>query len=554
MAPQEAQARHTLVAVKGSEPPARFAAKAIGPASQNELITVTVKVRSKADESAHSAALEEGREAVHRDAFAATYGADPAALKRVEDYAKGQGLTVVESSAAKRRVVLHGKVADFESAFGVTLERFEHPGGTFRSHSSPVHVPEHLGGDVEAVLGLSNRPVAKPHFQYQRKMPVTARGLRAATAGPLSPLDVARLYNFPTGLDGAGQSIAIIELGGGFILEDLRTYFSGIGIAPAPEVVDVGVLGANNTPGDDADGEVMLDIEVAGAIAPKAKIVVSFAPNTDQGFVQAITNAAHDTENKPSVISISWGGPESAWRRSAVNAMNNALRDAVLLGVTVTVAAGDNGSDDGVGDRQSHVDFPASSPFALACGGTRLVGDGATISSETVWDDGPSSATGGGVSDLFPVPSYQSGANVPTSVSTPGFRGRGVPDVSGDADPVTGYNVRVDGRDTVVGGTSAVAPLWAGLIALLNQSLGKPVGFLNPLLYGSVAGKGAFRDITEGDNGAFSAGPGWDACTGLGSPDGAKILAALGAAPAATPAPASARTAPPQGGPEPVGA
>jgi kumamolisin len=281
----------------------------------------------------------------------------------------------------------------------------------------------------------------------------------------------------------------------------------------------------------------MLDIEVAGAVAPKAKLAVYFAPNTNQGFVQAISDAAHDSVNKPSVISISWGGPESAWRASDRTAMNNALRDASLMGVTVTVASGDNGSTDGAGDGQAHVDFPGSSPFALACGGTRLEGSGSTISEEVVWDDGPDSATGGGVSDAFPMPAYQNGAGVPTSISSRGFAGRGVPDVAGNADPNSGYKVRVDGSDTVVGGTSAVAPLWAGLIALINQKIGKPAGLLNPLLYSSVSAAEGFRDITSGSNGDFSAGDGWDPCTGLGSPIGSKILESLsnGSAPNNTP-------------------
>jgi kumamolisin len=340
---------------------------------------------------------------------------------------------------------------------------------------------------------------------------------------------VAQLYDFPTGFDASGQCIAIIELGGGYVVDDLDTYFQSLGI-PAPEVTEVSVLGAKNSPGGDADGEVMLDIEVAAAVAPNVKIVVYFAPNTDQGFVQAITDAAHDTVNKPSVISVSWGGPESVWRRANKTAMNNALRDASLLGVTVTVASGDNGSADGLSDGKQHVDFPASSPYVLACGGTRLQGSGSNISQEIVWNDGDNGgATGGGISDFFPIPSYQAESNVPKSSNPGNFAGRGVPDVAGNADPVSGYEIRVDGQNTVVGGTSAVAPLWAGLIALFNQKLGSPVGFLNPLLYTSNL-QGGFHDITQGNNGAFQAGTGWDACTGLGSPDGAQLLAALGAA------------------------
>jgi kumamolisin len=195
------------------------------------------------------------------------------------------------------------------------------------------------------------------------------------------------------------------------------------------------------------------------------------------------------------------------------------------VGITVCCAAGDNGSSDGVADGKAHVDFPASSPFALGGGGTKLVAAGSTIRSEVVWNEGPDSATGGGVSTFFGLPTYQSKAKVPKSPA--GKAGRGVPDVAGDADPTTGYKVRVDSQSLVFGGTSAVAPLWAGLIALMNQKIGHPVGYLNPLIYGSLAGHGLFNDIVAGNNGSYSASTGWDACTGWGTPIGSKLLSAL---------------------------
>jgi kumamolisin len=542
-----AASKSPLVPVAGGELTSRFAARAVGPANAVELITVTVKVRARSEKASADALVAMATQAVARRShvarkdFAADHGADPADLKKVEDYARACNLNIVESCSARRRVVLAGKVADFEKAFGVTLEQFEHPGGTFRSHSESVHVPSDLQPIVEAVLGLSNRPAAKPHFQLRRRPNVMA-GIFASAAVPASftPPQVAQLYNFPAHLDGDGQCIAIIELGGGFATADLQTYFTSLGLA-APSVSAVSVLNATNSPSNDpgsADGEVMLDIEVAGAVAPKAKIVVYFAPNTTQGFITAISNAAHDTVNNPTVISISWGGPESTWRPSERTAMSNVIRDAGLMGVTVTVAAGDNGSADGMNDGRAHVDFPSSSPYALACGGTRLEGTGSSIAEEVVWNDGPNSATGGGVSDSFPRPDYQKAAHVPKSVNPGHFVGRGVPDVAGDADPNSGYDVRVDGVNTVIGGTSAVAPLWAGLIALLNQGLGRPVGFLNPLLYSQLAAGNALQDVTGGNNGAYKAGPGWDPCTGLGSPNGAKILSLLGGGGSSPPTPA----------------
>jgi kumamolisin len=277
----------------------------------------------------------------------------------------------------------------------------------------------------------------------------------------------------------------------------------------------------------------MLDIEVAGAIAPAAKIVVYFTPNTDRGFLDAVTTAVHDSTNQPSVISISWGSAESQWTTQALTNMDEAFQSAAAVGVTVCVAAGDNGSSDGINDGQNHVDFPASSPFVLACGGSTLQAPNDKIVNEVVWNDlsTDEGATGGGVSDVFPLPAYQNGFDVPEPTDQAG--GRGVPDVAGDADPNTGYNILVDGESTVIGGTSAVAPLWAALVALINEDTGKPIGYLNPLIYNQAVENSGFHDITEGNNGAFSAADGWDPCTGLGSPDGAKLMGALTGKPVA---------------------
>jgi phospholipase C len=272
----------------------------------------------------------------------------------------------------------------------------------------------------------------------------------------------------------------------------------------------------------------MLDIEVIGSIAPQAKIFVYCAPTTEAGFVDAVSTAVHDSQHKPSVISISWGNAEASWTQQGMQALDQAFQDAALLGVTVCAACGDGGSSDGVTDGLAHVDFPASSQYVLGCGGTRLESSKSIIKTEVTWNGQPAGgATGGGVSDVFPLPSWQIKAKVPPSVNPGGRIGRGVPDVSGDADPATGYQVRVDGKRIVIGGTSAVSPLWSGLLALINQRLVKPVGYLDPLLYSKVLGSNVLRDITSGNNGAYSAGSGWDACTGLGSPDGAKLLAAL---------------------------
>ena len=341
----------------------------------------------------------------------------------------------------------------------------------------------------------------------------------------MNPPQVAQLYQFPTGVDGTGETVGILELGGGYKTADLKNYFASLKIKE-PSIVSVSVDKGKNSPTtpDSADGEVLLDIEVIGSVAPGAKIVVYFAPNTTQGFQDALTTAIHDTTHKPSVISISWGGAESTWTPAAMTAFDSAAQDAAALGVTICAASGDDGSSDGVTDGANHVDFPASSPNILACGGTSLQSAKGVITSETVWNDGAKGgAGGGGFSVQFPLPSWQKTAGI----KPPKGDGRGVPDVCGDADPETGYNVLVDGESMVIGGTSAVAPLWSGLIALLNQKLGKPVGFFQPALYALPAKDGAFHDITAGSNGSFSAGPGWDAASGLGSPSGQNLLQAL---------------------------
>jgi kumamolisin len=467
-----------------------------------------------------------------RAEYGRSHNANPDSLKAVKAFAREFNLKVEPdpTAAARRTVKLTGTAADMQKAFGVTLEQKKIGDVEYRVREGSIHLPQSLVAHVEAVLGLDNRPQAKPHFRVLDGALSGAHPM-AAGAAPSSytPPQVAQAYQFPANASGAGQTIGIIELGGGYQPADITAYFKTIGVA-APKVTAVLVDGGKNAPSNaqSADGEVMLDIEVAASVAPGANIAVYFAPNTDQGFIDAISTAVHDTTNKPSVISISWGGPESSWTQQSLTALDQACQSAAALGITITVASGDNGSGDGVTDGANHVDFPASSPHVLACGGTKLVASGSTISSETVWNEEASNegATGGGVSTVFPLPTWQANSNVPLAGS---FAGRGVPDVAGDADPSTGYTVRVDGQTLVIGGTSAVAPLWAGLIALSNAQNKITAGFLQPTIYAAKAAA-AFRDITSGNNGAFTAGPGWDACTGLGSPTGTALIPLLASA------------------------
>jgi kumamolisin len=537
-----------LVPLPGSERgELRGTAPAPTPLDRDQVIAVTVLLRRRAEVPRE---LVEGPQTISNSELGAQYGADPDDARLVSEVLGSYGLTVTETHLESRRLKVSGTITQFESAFGTSLSAVTspHPDGSgdvqHRYRTGGLSVPARLDGIVTAVLGLDNRPQARPQF---RRPPAAGSRTMATpdddTSDPgkqpqqqqgssLTAPQVAGFYQFPANTDGTGQTVAIIELGGGFTQSDLSTYFSGLGL-PVPPVTAVGVDGAANTPGQQADGEVELDIEVVGGVAPGASQLVYFAANTDQGFIDAISQAVHATPT-PIAVSISWGQSEDQWAAQSRTAMDQAFQDAAALGVTVTVAAGDNGaSDDPSEQTQVHCDFPASSPHALACGGTRLIGDTSTftITSEVVWNELASNegAGGGGVSDVFGVPSYQASAGVPGSASG-GASGRGVPDVAGNADPVTGYQVVVDGQQEPIGGTSAVAPLWAGLIARLAQATGKRFGLLQPLLYAGVSpgvAQPGFNDIVSGDNGAYKAGPGWDACTGLGSPNGSALLTLL---------------------------
>jgi len=521
--------------ISGSERQPVRGARLIHATHPDQTIEVSVRLRPKSGvkyRELRNALEKPSFKQMSRSEYENAHGADPADLNQVKKFAQEYGLKVHETGTelARRTVLLSGTASNLQKAFNVELKEYSHPKGNFRGRVGAISVPADYADIITGVFGLDNRPQAEPHFR-RLAQPERHKHKTPVSTASHDPNEVAQLYDYPAA-DGTGQCVGLIELGGGFQLDDLSTYFGSLKIA-TPQVISVSVDGGTNSPStpDSADGEVMLDIEVVGAIAPAAKIVVYFAPNTDQGFLDAITTAVHDSTNQPSAISISWGSAESGWTSQAMTNMDEAFQAAAAMGVTVCVASGDNGSSDGVNDGNNHVDFPASSSFALGCGGTTLQTSNEQIVNETVWNDQPNGgATGGGVSNVFPLPTWQEGFGVPSPTVQAG--GRGVPDVSGDADPNTGYNILVDGESAVIGGTSAVAPLWAGLVARINQQIGKSIGFLNPLIYAQAIEASGFHDITEGNNGAFNAAQGWDPCTGLGSPDGAPLEAALTGKPA----------------------
>lgn len=499
----------TRTELPGSLHPAPKAMRAIGRVPGDEPITVSLYLKDRSDDPSLDAAsgmeirsrstLRTAREEDHADDLAA-----------VSAFAGNHGLEVKYADAARRLVQLKGSAADLEQAFGTELHHYEQDGFVCRGREGALHLPSDIVDRVDAVLGLDTSPIATPKIVPHRG-PTPPQGFL--------PNEVVTLYGF-SDLDASGQCIAIIELGGGFTAADNQAAFKAMAL-DLPDIVAVGVDGGTNNPSDTsgANGEVALDIQVAGGVAPGAKIAVYFAPNTSQGFIDAISQAVHDETNKPSVISISWGSPEADWSGQALTAMNSALKDAATLGVTVTAASGDALATDGETDGKPHVDYPSSDPYVLGCGGTLITASGDALSGEVVWKSN-GGGTGGGVSNLFPLPAYQASAKVPKLGVSAG--GRGVPDVSGDADPDSGYRIVTDGQTGIIGGTSAVAPLWAAIIAGLNASRGKPLGFVHAMLYANAS---AFRDITSGDNKSgtigYAASAGWDPCTGLGSPTAA---------------------------------
>jgi len=535
-------------------------AREVGPADPDQRLEVTVYVRKNPDPNAPKlpdpnvigAELPHPGRHLSHDDFVAAYRANDDDMNRVAAFADEYGLQVVARSPERRSVVLAGSVAALERAFGVRLTRYEIPGGHYRGRTGPVHVPAELAGVVDGVFGLDNRPLGKSWRRPGQAGPVElaanpAEAIPGLPPNSYLPPELARFYSYPAGADGSGQCVAILAFNapathGGYKLDALTTYFTQVLHQRAPEIVDVVIVGPGNDPGDDSDaaqrrgdssGEIMLDMQVVGGIAPAAKIVMYFTEFSERGWVDAITTILTDGDNNPSVISCSYGNPEddprSAWTEMAIRHVNDAFSAAAGKGVTICCASGDDGSRDQGGGNRAHADFPASSPFVLGVGGTTLIASGTDISSETVWNDGPGSATGGGVSRLFEVPPWQVNAGVPPSANPRHQPGRGVPDVSAAADPKTGVVIiTLDGQHVaVIGGTSAAAPQWSALIALLNQQLGARVGFLNPALYTKLATRAVLRDIVTGNNGAYQAGPDWDPCTGFGSPNGSALLDGL---------------------------
>ena len=482
------------------------------PVAAGERIAVTVRLKP-------GTPIPDGYTGESREAFEREHGARPADIDGITAFAKQYGLEVGSVDAAARSIALSGSAAQMEAAFGVQLGHYHDAAQTFRGRSGEITVPAAAGAAIEGVFGLDDRVASRSHL-------VAAPAGTALTS--YTPLQLAKAYDFPAG-DGTGEHVGVISLGGRYDDRVQAAYCARAGVPHAPfHVVNVdGGAADPSAPGP--TGENMLDTEMIGTLVPNADKTIYIAPNTDRGFIDAVATALHDPHHN-TVLSISWGAPEEAYTPQAIAAFNSLFKEARAMGVNVFSAAGDNGATDGIPDGQLHADFPSSSPSVIAAGGTKLAtnADG-SIKRETVWNELRShqGATGGGISAVNRRPPDQRSLEID---------GRGTPDISADADPKTGIDILIPmgvrGRAALgsVGGTSAVAPLYAALDARLEENLGAAAGDLHKALYAAPAGD--FHDITVGNNGGYDAKPGWDPASGRGSVDGAKLLATLESAPA----------------------
>lgn len=562
------------------------------------VISIYIRPRSGArsvrEETSSAAGIWRKQPSLSRKEFGLQHGASTADMNLVLDFAKKKRLEVVLKSARRRLVQVSGTASSLSKAFCIDLLHYKAGNEIYRSHEGPICLPNEIADVVEGVVGFDSRRMAR-----RATTPVTA-------TSPLTPLDVAKSYRFPKINKGAKrQTIAVLEFSGpaprdptcGFSQRDIDGYISYLNKATGSKLVSTKVRSvtvdtragsAGNVPGGNAknlgpennDIEVTLDVEVIVSVAQFMNVVVYFAPMTSQGWIDALSYILADTTNDPDVLSISWGWPELSsallldtkgpqedwpfeWSRQEFNLITDRLRLAATIGMTVVVAAGDHGSDCLEQDGRAHVQYPASDPWVIACGGTVI--KNLSPLAENTWNDNTvidnvpvGGATGGGVSYLALRPAWQSKCNVPRSANEDGHQGRGIPDVAGNASPRSGYFIWLYGKSsrdltftsgTAIGqalgalaGTSAVAPLYAALIALINAALAERVGYINPILY-ELGGTDIFRGVNDGVSNSIRwknrdgsvGGPspgyvshaGWNACTGWGSINGVALLKAL---------------------------
>jgi kumamolisin len=548
--------RQAFVSLDGSEHPQVTEHTLVNKTAPNETMKVTLILHRKnanqlKDVKAFAAEAAGGgprRHLTHAE-FAAQHGADAGDKQKVIDYFQSEGLKVVETNDARRTVVVEGTIDAINKAFNVEMCNYDSPRGKYRSHIGPAKLPQDIAPLIASMTGLDEHKIDATHFSPSKR----AGGGDPTGTTALTPQQVAALYNFPKG-DGAGQVIGIYEMETqdgppGYSVDDITNSIKAFGGGlKVPKITDVAVDGTGNSGA--SDGETGLDITVAGAIAQAATLAVYFTGGTSQNIIHELQQMIHPGTGDPvpTVISISYGfGPDdkNAHSFSALEfkAIGQLFQDAATLGITVLVSSGDNGAFIS-SKTHAQASYPATEPWVIACGGTTIGNIHGTSFDEWVWND--SGATGGGVSNgRFPVPDYQQSLSpTPTNIVTH-KTGRGIPDIAGNASANSGYPQFVQGQAQQIGGTSAVAPLYAGLIAVINANIGQSVGFINPTLYSQSSSSGKiFRDIVGAPGPAnnsfdgvagYPAETGWDACTGLGSVNGSALQAALQGAGQPTP-------------------
>jgi len=593
----------------GSERPQDPGSTLIGPVEKAERVAATLLLRVRRDAPAdhdfeHWQNTPPGkRQFLSAEQYMQTYGSTDEDVKAVIDFLESKGLSVVESSAGRRRIVAEGSAAKINAAFAIVLNWYRAPHtvatrpvprreglGTesqtseqevYRGFEGPVHLPSELIEVVSAVIGFNNRQLGHPMGTGTGDPPA---------ANYLSPAAVAQLYNFPN-TGAAGQTIGIFENAGGgakaaaYLHSDIAAFISslpaGYNTQPA-NLTDIGLTVSGTTYGNNtslvtssptsAVAECVVDVSIAAAIAQGANINVYFTDTSEAGWEAFLNRAIFPPpgDNPPSVLTASWGfqlrddpatigNPVSSG--SAANIITGYLKSAASRGITVFMAIGDWGSADLVVDGSCHVSYPNGDPWVTACGGTIVGNITPTAFEEFAWSEAntaspfqnfPYVSTGGGVSDNigFPVPPYQTAAAVAPISKNDGNSRRGVPDVAGMV-AMNGFFFAGVGGPGQFGffGTSLVAPLYAGLIAVINAFLGRNAGFLNPTLY--TYGPEICNDVRFGDNDSgngpvppdapfYVTGPGWDPCTGWGSIVGFRLRAALAPAPIIVTAIASA--------------
>ena len=555
--------------LKNSQRPQAKGAQLIGPLDLTEKLQLTIVVRRRvgspplSDPSYWTRTPFAQRKHLSRDEFAATYGASEDDISRVVAFARSQAFAVVAASAAKRTVIVSCAVEAANRTFGVELQRYANGGETHRGHEGSARIDAEMAPIVEAVLGLDNRRLGR------------RRGGGSGGSGTaLTPTQVAQAYSFPNYNPANPQTIGVIEFAAGYKTGDVTTYVSdavGKPISPASIVTAYGT----NSPytADDISAhtlEALLDIDVAASGAPGATIAVYFGAGfnnegdngpvpSETGWHNVLSAAIMDNRNNPSVLTISFGEAEPAWPMGAIAAISSLFQSAAMMGITVFAASGDDGASDDPTAGEDwpglNVDYPGSDPWVTCCGGT-LINQLSPLQ-QTTWNDS-SGATGGGVSVYFTDNSqYPWQSNIKIGNIQP--PGRAVPDIAGNASNASGYDLIVLGnrasqtgvngsQDYFVGllaGTSAVAPLYAALIAIINSNMKittsgntrNTVGYLNPYLYqyGS-SNPDVFFDINDGGSNTYNgvqgynSGKGWDACTGWGSINGDSFALVLGVA------------------------